>query len=51
MEALTSATQHHSTWRISLIHTARASDRSASKHLMIFRRRFLTLCSARRTLP
>ncbi len=35
--------QHHSTWRISLIHTARASDRSASKHLMIFRRRFLTL--------
>ena len=37
MKALTSRVRHHSTGGISLIHAAQASDRSASKHLMIFR--------------
>src|SRR5436305_1099806 len=37
--------------RISLIHTTRASDRSASKHLMTFDDRFHTLFSASPTFP
>jgi len=51
MKALTSRLRHHSADGISLIHTARASDRSASKHLMTFRRRFLTLCLSASDFP